>query len=288
MELHEVSVTGGARHDMPWQEILVYPVSDVQLGASGCDEDRFKHSIKEGLERGAWFIGCGDYIDFMSPSNRSRNKKAELYDDTQKTIENAAEALRSRFMRLVRGTEGRWLGLVEGHHYFEYADGSTTDTRIAQDLGCPFLGTCGMVRLRFARGSSLGSRDSGSKSSIAIWIHHGVGGGSGITAPINKLMKMPARFPQAQIFLIGHFHRAQPLKFPQLLMTEKPPLRLKERSCVLACTGGYLRGYLVGNKNGNVSRGTYVEQGMLDPTSLGGIVIKIRPERDGIEMGVEM
>jgi len=287
MELHEVSVTGGARHDMPWQEILIYPVSDVQLGAAGCDADRFRKYIKEGIDRGAWFIGAGDYIDFMSPSNRSRSRNAELYDDTQKTIENAAEALRLKFMRLVRGTEGRWLGLVEGHHFYEYSDGSTTDTRIAKDLGCSFLGTCGMVRLRFNRGASLGVKDN-RKFSTTIWIHHGVGGGSGLVAPINKLMKMPARFPQPQIFLIGHFHRAQPLKFPQLLMTERPPFKLKERSVVLACTGGYLRGYLVGSGSGSRPRGTYVEQGMLDPTSLGGIVIKLRPTIHEVEIGVEM
>lgn len=267
MEINEIEMS--AVHEAPWESTLLLPVGDLQLGASGSDVERFKRHIDWGMQHPrVAFLGMGDYVDVASPSNRSELRGARLYDSVQDMLDEAAERQRQQFMALVAGTEGRWVGLLEGHHFFQFADGSTTDTRIAHELGTPFLGSCAFVRLVYRNGKHY--------TTCTIWCHHGAGSSVKASGPLNRLENLVHYF-DADIYLMGHMSKKVAAPLDQLYMSGTAPYRIKHRTKIIAGTGGFLQGYQQGSARGQTARGSYVEQGMMAPVALGGVAITITP-----------
>lgn len=285
MQVEEITIDAAIKADMEWRDTLLMPVGDVQLGSGATDVDRFKRHIEWGMRHKAYFLGMGDYVDVASPSNRTALRTARLYDSVHDALERSAAQDVQSFLDLVEGTEGRWLGLLQGHHYYEFTDGSTSDTRIAQALHAPFLGTCAFVRMRFSRPSS------SSTMTCTVWCHHGQGGGIKTGAPLNKLENLVPYF-DADIYLIGHMSKAPAAVIDQLYLPRTGKPVIKHKSKVLAGTGGFMQGYRQGHKVGGRTQGTYVEQAMLTPVSLGGIVITIKPVHnngtDRLDMNVSI
>ncbi len=286
MELVEVQVVTRPSLTLPWDEVFLFPVGDVQYGAQGADLDKFKRHIDFAMKYdNSYFMGMGDMVDVASPSNRTALRNAPLYDSVRDALESKAREQMDVLSGVLKGTEDRWLGAVEGHHYFEFSDGTTTDEVLADRLNCPFLGTCGIVQVGFK-----GREHRSIKAQI--WVHHGTGSGATMAAPINKLERMASRFPTVDIFLVGHYSRkvAYPVDALVPVFGKNPRLKAKRR--ILACTGGFMKGYTAGNRVGGRKRGSYVEQGMMAPTNLGGILIKIRPvhseHEDRLDMSVEL
>lgn len=270
-----VQDVASVRAELPWAETLLVPLGDIQLGAGGkeageCDTDLLKRTIAWGMEHNAYFLGMGDYVDVASPSNRKALQSARLYDSVLSTLEEAAEEHLQQFLGLVSGTEGRWLGLLEGHHYYSFQDGTTSDTRIASALKTSFLGTCAFVRLRFPRPSGHGFLP------LTIWCHHGQGGGIKVSAPLNKLENLVHSF-DADIYLIGHQHKVVAAPIQQIYMTRSAKPELRHHVRYMACTGSYLRGYQESSRQGATPRGNYVERAMLAPVALGSVAFHLQP-----------
>ena len=284
MEIREIAVTGVTDAEVGWKETLVMPVGDVQLGSGATATDRFLRHIEWGVKHGAYFLGMGDYVDVASPSNRTALRSVSLYDSVRSALEERAQQEVDSFRGLVEGSEGRWLGLLEGHHYFPFADGTTSDTRIAQALGAPFLGSCAFVRLRMSKGAHL---------TCTIWAHHGAGSGASSGAPLLKLENMVKYF-DADVYLMAHMHKKVSTALDYVYMTRgRRPQRLAHRTRVLAGTGGFLEGYSQGSKSlAGKPEGSYVEKAMMGPVALGGPLIKIRPVKEGgtwrLDLGVEL
>lgn len=98
-------------------------------------------------------------------------------------------------------------------------------------------------------------------------------------APLNKLERVMTAW-EADIYLIGHHHKkvAGPIDRVEMQVGGNGrEARLVHRTKVLACTGSFLKGYVTGDSQGRTPRGGYVEQKMLNPVALGGILVKIRP-----------
>lgn len=255
-------------------ETLVMPVGDIQWVG---DEKEValkmlqKH-LQWGVDRGAYFIGMGDYIDTFSPSNRGRLSQALLYDTAMKGVDKMALDLTDElFLAALSPSKGRWLGLLEGHHYHQFRDGGTSDQYLAQKLDAKFLGSSAYVRLMFASGTRRGS--------VLIWAHHGVGSGVSIAAPLNKLAPVMRGF-EADIYIIGHFTSkdGKPIDRVEPVFRKKgnPPI-LVHRTKLLVASGGFMKGYVPGARQGSVPRGNYVERGMMLPAALGGPLIRIKP-----------
>ena len=270
MELIQATVNTVAAKRLPWREVLVLPVGDLQLGAPGADLDRFKRHIQWGIEHDAYFLGMGDYVDVASPSNRQALKAAHVYDSVEEALEEVAANAVEKFLSLTKGSEGRWLGVLEGHHFWPFMDGTTSDTRIASALKAPFLGTCAFVRLKFAD-------DSQHRITCTIWAHHGEGSGATQAAPLNKLERIVTAF-DADVYLIGHYSRKSTAPMSRLYMTDKGTL--KHKKLILAATGGFVKAYEQGSKLQGRARGGYAERGMMTPVALGAPVLYIRPARN--------
>lgn len=281
MEITEIAPETRKAHTLPWEETIVMPIGDVQLGAQGVEEERLKRHLEWGMEQGAYFLGMGDYVDVMSPSNREAWRSIRRYDSVTQAMQEKAQEHVERFLKLTKGTEERWLGLLHGHHFYDFEDGTTSDTRIAQALKAPYLGTCGAVILRFERHSS--SKKSPSLRCV-IWAHHGWGSARRQSGPINNLEDVAGWF-EADIYLMGHQTKKPAVPKPRLYVSDAPPYRLVARKKILAGTGGFYQGYVIGSKVNGLPHGTYVEEAGLPPVALGGIVLKIRPVHSGSERG---
>lgn len=263
---------------------LIMPVGDIQW--AGADHEvalgMLQRHIKWGVERGAWFLGMGDYIDYSSPSNRARLQGADLYDTTIEVHERTAKRLAEEIFEVaLKPSKGRWLGLLEGHHYTQLREGVTTDQLLCGMLNAPFLGTSAYVRLGFQRspGSRGKSRPGRADGTVLIWAHHGNGGGKRAGAVLNRLDMLPASF-KGDIFLMGHHPSKANTSVDYIepvFPTKAGAPMLVHRTKILAGTGGFLKSYIAGSRYGKIPRGNYAERGVMTPASLGSVLVKVTP-----------
>ena len=280
---------------LPFKETLIIPIGDIQLQSNRdtVDMDRLKKVVDFGIEHDAYYIGMGDFIDMESPSNRQFLRGATLYDSALDALDASAEELEDELKEIFKPTIGRWLGLLEGHHFHQHQDGTTTDLRFAQYLKAPFLGTCGYIGLTFKTPAKHVNKQ------ISIWAHHGRGGGKLMSSSLNQLESVVRGF-DADIYLIGHHHKANAAKPARIYPSFGPKHSLiRHRELILATTGSFLKGYLQDSQQSGRAGGLYPERGMMNPLTLGAVKIWLRPRyrqekkwgRGGnptIEMSVEI
>ena len=257
--------------------IVIRPIGDIQwTGKKGATAlDTLKRDIDSTLKQDGYFIGLGDYIDFMSPSNRQRKRAAALYDTAEDVIDDKAMDLVLELYDLaLKPTKGRWLGLLEGHHFSELKTGDTTDMRLCQMLEAQFLGTSAAIRFQF----DIHNR----RSNVVLWAHHGTGGGTKACAPLNKLENLSPYWGGFDVFLMAHTTKAPAVPinrvYPRWHGNGAPDLIHKK--IYFVSTGGYSKAYRVGNKQGRVPRGDYAEQGVMNPSVIGSPLLKIYPRLD--------
>ena len=147
--------------------------------------------------------------------------------------------------------------MVKGHHTWEYTDGTTSDTRLCQFLDAPYLGTAGMVEVKFKDKTVNDERRHRKSPSFRIWLHHGTGSGKFQASPLNTLEHLQASFDEVDVFLMGHQHKKAAAKKQRLRPVFYPSgkHKLEHRNIILACTGGFLKGYTAGRKRAGVPQG---------------------------------
>jgi len=279
LTLTEIDTNPSAMYDGA-EEVLVLATGDWQLDPvvrgrpRSADVDRLKRTLEWGMRHNAYFIGLGDYADALSPSNRDRWDGARLYDSARDAMEQAAERTQDELEAVTAGTEGRWLGLVTGHHYFEYDDHSTTDTRLASSLRAPHLGDSALVHMLFP------GNGNKKREMARIWLAHGNGSGQ----PGRALAKVASTGMQivdnADAYIMGHFHKAEATKVQRISSfggERGGQPRMRARDIALACTGSFLRGYTEGSRRGGRASGSYVEKGLMSPSALGAVWLSFRP-----------
>lgn len=267
---------------LPLEEVMVLPIGDIQYGADGCDIDRLERHLDWGMKHKAYFLGMGDYGDVASPSNRKAimSTRPQLYESVRSFMDEAMYEQTDKLYKLLAPTKGRWLGMVSGHHYWPFEDGSTTDTILANRLGTKYMGDgAGLIILQFHSVKAAESHRS-SYTTARIWFHHGVGSGQTMGASLNRIQWIMQRF-MADIYLIGHLPQTAAAPMPFLDYDALPSGRIIDKSRVrrAASTGGFLKSYYVGGKNAHgYPAAGYGEAGMMPPTQLGGVVVYIRPK----------
>lgn len=265
-----------AHYKMPWAPLVVAPLGDIQWNgdANEIALDALKRHIAAAVAKNAWFIGLGDYIDFASPSNRAKLAAADLYDGPLKTLDDVAHRLVDEVYDILKPTKGRWLGLLEGHHFYQFRSGMTTDMKLAEMLGTKFLGTSAYVALSFAKHHET----HGTTVTSYIWAHHGRGSGKA-HAPIMKLENL-APYWDADVFLIGHMTKLATAPLNRIYPSFVGKIgKLRHKRISLVGTGGWSKGYMEGATQGAVPRGGYVERGMMNPVCLGAPLIYFMPHR---------
>ena len=267
----------------PMEEVRIIPICDTHIGAQGADLDRLKRTVNWGVEQGCYFIFVGDIIDVASPSNRAALRAVTLYDSVREMMDERMHQIFKTALAIFMPCRDRVLGYVSGDHLWEWGDGTTTETRLAQELGGKYMGDgAGESILMFGQGK--GGQPTGKNwATCKIWFHHGKGWGESVVSTINQLQKIAAYF-YADCYLGAHQHKKGVGYAPYLDISATPKgnfhYHAQERPLV-AC-GGYLKGYQIGSKGiTGWPQANYIEKRMLMPAALGGTMLFVRPHIKG-------
>lgn len=261
MELIEHNFVPGVLKSLPVprEEMVIVPIGDVHYGSPGCAKDAFKrylHAVETEFDK-PYYIGMGEYLDAARTTTRKALQSLAV-DDAAVFDEHVSKNV-DGFAKLLEHTEGRWLGMLQGNHTWQFREGDTVESRLCHKLKAEFLGDCADIRIQYQR------NDNKPRGAVGIWAHHGVGGRK---YPVGKLLDdICPHFPDSDIFLMGHSHIREYRDYPRL---HRGTVQYIERIGVAAITGGWLAGYRQGPS-------TYVERRALKPLALGSLVIKIRP-----------
>lgn len=254
-----------------YKEVVIAPLGDVQWSGDvgPTAQDHLRRHIDRALELNAWFIGMGDYTDFMSPSNRASLAATRLYDTSRKVIEQASCGLVDEvYERFLKPTTGRWIGLLEGHHFYEVG-GEHSDSILAQKLKTRLLGTSCYVHIE--------------PCDVTLLATHGLGGGILPGTGLNKLYHWAAGLEGADVYLMGHNTKLASVRLSRPQPVWKPKPDLVHRDIHLVNTGGFSKSNIVGHRAGNAPRGDYAEQGMMTPSPLSAPLVRIDTRAQRLE-----
>lgn len=273
------------RHRTPGilDEVTVCPLGDIQW--NGDEEEVWLPGLRKHI---AWtltlpnplYIGLGDYTDLASPSGRQKLKAAGLYKGPQNALDMQANALTREVYEILKPTKGRWLGMLSGHHVWEYManryknEYGNSDEKLADLLDAPYLGFGGTTyRLTFSDGKT-NTRD------LWLWAHHGCGAGQKAYSPLTKLENLSGFYEGIDLFVMGHQtkrpHVPVPKMYPVAAKNGTDAGKFRHRDVHLAGSGGWSKGYLESTVKA-MRDPSYVELGLMNPVALGAPVVHIRP-----------
>src|SRR3990167_1721984 len=152
------------------QRGLIIPIGDVQWGSPDFPMEQFLAFLHWGMNRNAYFLGMGDWMDFSSFTDRK--VMAPMRDSTREVLDGMVEDKIGQLVKQVAFTKGRWIGFIEGNHQWTFRDGSCVEQLVAGALGSDFLGTMAFVRLISEDRPPLAF-----DADTILCAHHGYGGG---------------------------------------------------------------------------------------------------------------
>ena len=255
---------------------LLVPVGDIQYGTEGCRWEEFKVWFAEVLkmepEYQLLFCGMGDFIDALRPTERGLYPRDSEHIKTslEEKVENDTEDL----MELFGPTKGKWLFTLRGHHYYDYHDGTTSDSRIADRLVCPFGGDTIYGTLNFKGANQ-----------YTIFARHGQGAASSTASAITRLRNQMSG-NTADLNLRGHHHRTGVEKITTMSLNSRQKAKLIEHDRHGVLTGGWLRGYIEGRIEDGLPTGGYAERAGLNPIPVGGVKVWMNPQSKGLSVEV--
>lgn len=257
--------------------LYLIPFGDVHLDAPTHSKDKWHEFLEWAEAKGdrAYFVGMGDYLDFMSSSERRSFINGDYHDSTKSTLEELADKHVEQFYCDIKFMQGRLIGLIEGNHYFQYSSGITSTQKLCEMLKCPYLGCLTFSRLRFRWKSN-------KTATLDVYAHHGKGAARLLGGSLNRVQQM-SEAVEADIYLMGHDHKG-PVAFNPRMRLEKcgNNLCIVERKQFFGRTGSFLRGYVPGQVS-------YVADGCLNPANLGVTKIDLIPQRlHGEGLTIEM
>jgi hypothetical protein len=252
------------------QKILIMPLGDIHFGSRGFPLERFKTHLEWGMERGAYFLGMGEYLDFAAHSQRGL--MGQLRDSTKEILDKMILDQTEEFLKIVKSTKSRWIGLLEGDHRWDFADGTSVDQRICKAVDAPFLGSAGLIRLKMHKHPK-----DHPEADVIIYCHHGIGSSRTEGGHLHRLSDL-LKFIEADVYLMGHSHAKIAAPIDRQMIT--PDGIHSHRTKLIARTGSwFLNYYSTGpfrlEEPAFKSRGNYPELKSYPPSSLGGIAIGI-------------
>jgi hypothetical protein len=249
-------------------ECNLIPFGDIHRDAQLCDSDKWLSFIEWARrKKDNYYLGMGDYSDFLSTSERKHLNQAGLHESTSKTIDDLILSQTNRFYNEIKFMKGRLIGLLEGNHYGVLQNGTTTTQYLCSLLGCKYLGISSFVRLGF----SLGNK----RASVDIWANHGKGASRMVGGSLNTVQQM-TEVAEADVFLMGHDHKKSIATKTKLVLTGNGDnITLNHKKILFGRTGSFLVGY-----KSDVD--SYVAGRCLPPTDLGVLRIYMKPKRERI------
>lgn len=247
------------------EPIYLIPFGDIHRFAPLCDNDKWLEFLSWAKNKSnSYFLGMGDFLDFLSYSERQALLHATLHESSYQTIEDLMSSQTNRLIDEISFMQGKLIGLIEGNHYGVFQSGMTTTQMMCEKLKTKYLGISAFIRLSFMYGHK--------SASIDIWAHHGKGASRLLGGSLNTVEQMSA-ISDAQINLMGHDHKKSVAFKTNLFLSEgKGCIKLNQRKILIGRTGSFLKGYVDGAPS-------YIARGAMTPTDLGVLKIELTPKR---------
>lgn len=249
------------------EQIVLVPFGDVHRSTKRCSEEKWKdflyrYSSRIALGENIYFLGMGDYDDFLSAGERVKIQNADLHETTEEKIDEVLDRHVNILYKELEFAKGRFIGLLEGNHYGRYFhSGITTTQKMCELLQCAYLGGSSFIRLSFQVDRTRMATD--------IFAHHGLGGGTTGGSSINTVERM-ANVAEADIYLQAHDHKKWGFKSSRLRLCGGKELAIQDRQLVMGRTGSFLKAYEPGTHG-------YVAEKCMRPSDIGNIEIHLRP-----------
>jgi hypothetical protein len=237
---------------------------------------------KDAVEGELSFIGTGDYIDALTPSNRARYRASGLYASARRRIlDTTLHPLVTQVAKLLAPMMWRTAVLCQGHHWFEYDTDHPTLSKL-QSLRTPILHSdaylASLLRTKFAPGHVMVNYNFKSGGTYRVLAWHGQGNGQTLAYGLNKLARKSGGWEGIDAILMGHTHKLGSLVETRLRLERG---KVRDRSIPLVNSGSYLRAYLINEQ-------TYVEDAGLNGLALGGAAIRVRKKGRSIRARVAL
>jgi predicted phosphodiesterase len=246
--------------------IYLYPLGDIHKFAPLHSAERWEETLSKARDRGgdAYLIGMGDYLDFMSSSERSAYIKSEFHDSSVQRIERMVDEDTRAFASDLSFFDNRIIGLIGGNHDFTFARGENSTQTLCRLLNTKYLGVVACIRLKFAYENHV--------AHIDVYAHHGKGAARLLGGSLNRLCQVAESF-DCDLFLMGHDHKDPAGKNPRMKLSEAVGnLALVERTQLFVRTGSFLRGYIDGEAS-------YVADAAMNPSYIGATEVSFIPSR---------
>lgn len=248
--------------------IFIQPFGDVHRYSPNCSEEKWlaflKWAEKEHTSN-TYYIGMGDYDDAGSTSERKILTSKDLHEQTRATLDKRCGYIpMENFAKEIDFMRGNLIGLIEGNHFWQFEDGTTSTQLLAEKLDCEWLGGIAYIRLsiKMKEGKKI-------NTCIDIVAAHGKAGGQLIGTSLNQVEKLREVFPQADIYLFGHDHHKGAWSVSVLTINDSNgSLTVHQERQWFGRTGSFLRGYVDGVSSYEVAR-------LYRPTDIGIIRFRV-------------
>ena len=228
-----------------YDRIYIYPFSDVHFGVPQHASTRWKNVLKwcEAHNDNSYYMFLGDTQDSHSASERKL--LSQVHDCSKEHFDEVYGKLSDDFNKSVAFMKDRTIGCIEGNHYFEFLDGTTSTMRLCQALNARYLGNKAIVRIILKKGNE--------KTKLEYLVYHGRGGGQTAGACFNVLEKDLASLEGVDAVISGHDHSKG--HRPVSRVYTRPDMTIADKTIHLIKTGSYQTSYTQGQRSFATQRG---------------------------------
>ena len=258
----------------------IIPIGDIHIGASACEEDLLRQTVQYILDENAYWIGMGDYCDFIQKKDWRFDSDVLADWITMKDLGDLVNAQKNRLIEILAPIAGRCLCLVKGNHEdfikkkFErdiYSEIVTEIKKLGgmspdEQLGLDYYG---WLMLRFRR------KGSQERRAIKFNLHHGFVGGKLAGAKALNMQRWLWNH-ETDVVIFGHSHNTavqrEAVEYIDHMGNVKTAVRV-----------GCYSGTFLKSTNGGAS--TYSEVKGYFPLPIGGVEIVVKPFTSNVHNG---
>lgn len=260
-------------HESRTDIIKIKPIMDLHYGSSTCDVKAFKQYIADRDEH-TWFVTNGDLMDSILFNDKRYQRSMDMSD---KGLDEVIDADIIAVYKLLEPIRDRILAIGHGNHEQTIVKrcGTNPSKRLAEMLGCPYMGYSYWLRLIL-------ERQKGHITNVDFMISHGFGGGCRTEGgSLTKYSKAADRF-DADVLIYGHDHKKNFTRYPILLLDASSKAKLIAKPKLVCLGGSWKKTY-----TDNISA-SWEECSGFPPSELGGITIEIKHKEQGVGLSVSM
>lgn len=252
--------------------IKIKPIMDLHKGSKACDLKAFKKFISDNDDL-TYYYTNGDLWDAIY--FRDKRFKASGQYKTEK--DDAIDEEVDEMVELLMPIKERLICIGHGNHEEQVLKMCLTNMskRLATALNVPYLGYSFWVRLKL-------ECNNARIRAIDIFSTHGFGGGTRTEGgSVTKYSKYADRY-DCDIFVAGHDHRLQFVKYPLLAIAGDNQVKMFSKSKLVCLGGSWKKAY-----SGDTST-TWEETKGFPASLMGGMTIEIKVKDPGVDINASM